>query len=160
MSVYGNSMNKIGVKTLDMKDSGEDLLKLLESGVKIPLVVTGRSMSPFLKHEKDTVWLVRTEQYRRGQILFFRRQDGSLVLHRIRRIYSDGTMLVNGDAQTWCEKVGHDQAAAVVCAVTRNGKTRKADCMIWKIRDLLWYPTRPIRPVIFRLYGGLVKLFR
>jgi hypothetical protein len=153
-------MNEMNQKMLDMRESGDDLLELLKTGAKIPLVVTGSSMMPFLRHKKDTVWLIRPEKLRRGQILFFRRRDGSLILHRIRRIFSDGTMLVNGDAQNWCEKVWPEQAAAVVCAVTRNGKTRNADNILWKIRDLLWYPTRPVRPALFRIYGGLRKLFR
>ena len=153
-------MNELNKKKLDMYESGDDLLKLLELGAKIPLVVTGSSMMPFLKHGKDTVWLIRTDCCRRGQILFFRRRDGSLVLHRIRRIYRDGTMLMNGDAQNWCEIITPDQAAAVVCAVTRQGRTRNADNFIWKIRDLLWYPTRPVRPMLFRLYGILKQIFR
>lgn len=153
MGIYTNTMNNIYTKILDMERHSDELMELLETGAKIPLVVTGSSMEPFLKHEKDTVWLIRPEKYRKGQILFFRRSNGSMVLHRIRKICPDGRMVVNGDAQTWCETVRQEQAAAVVVAVTRNGITRKADCLIWKIRDFLWYPTRPIRPALLRLYA-------
>lgn len=153
-------MNETNTKILDMHESGDALLELLATGAKIPLVVTGSSMMPFLRHERDTVWLIRTDRYRRGQILFFRRRDGSLILHRIRKILPDGSMIVNGDAQTWCETVLPEMAAAVVCAVTRDGITRDAGCPAWKLRDLLWYPTRPVRPFIFRAYACLRRLFR
>ncbi|MBQ2725200.1 MAG: S24/S26 family peptidase [Clostridia bacterium] len=148
------------IKTIDALESGDELAELIAAGAKIPIVVTGSSMLPFLRNKRDTVWLMKEENYKRGQILFFRRDNGMFVLHRIRRVYPDGRMLLNGDAQTACEIIRPDQALAVVYAVSRNGKTKPADCLLWKLRDLLWYPTRPLRPVIFSIYRKLRSLFR
>lgn len=126
----------------------------------MPILVTGSSMLPFLKDGRDTVWLAKEDNLRRGQILFFRRSNGMFILHRIRRIYPDGKILVNGDAQTWCEIVHPSQVVGVVCAIGRNGKIKDSGDLILKIRDLLWYPTRPIRPIIFRFYEMLRKIFK
>lgn len=142
---------------IDPAENGDELMDLLKTGAEIPLLVTGYSMMPFLRHGCDTVWLKQSDGYRRGQILFFRRSDGTFVLHRIRRIYRDGSMLVNGDAQAWCETARPDQAAAIVAAVTRNGKRIRADNFLWKMRDAVWYCTRPARPAIFAVYEKLKR---
>ena len=146
--------------TIDAVKDADVLIEILESGAVFPITVTGRSMTPYLKDGRDTVWLRKTELLKRGQIVFFRRRSGEFILHRIRKIYTDGRMLINGDAQTWCETVLPEMAAAVVCAVTRDGITRDAGCPAWKLRDLLWYPTRPVRPFIFRAYACLRRLFK
>ena len=153
-------MNKQTIRLLSDSEVDTELISLIENGITVPLIVTGSSMLPFLKHELDTVWLVRVEgKLHRGQILFFRRTNGSMVLHRIRRILPDGCIVVNGDAQVWCEVVCPEQAVAVVSAVTRDGKMRRTDSLITKIRDAFWYPTRPFRPLIFMVYGFIRKIF-
>ena len=153
-------MNKQTIRLLSDSEVDTELISLIENGSTVPLIVTGSSMLPFLQHKLDTVWLVRVEgKLYRGQILFFRRTNGSMVLHRIRRILPDGCMVVNGDAQVWCEVVRPEQAVAVVSAVTRNGKMRRTDSLITKVRDAVWYPTRPFRPLIFKVYGFIRKIF-
>ncbi len=149
---------KTSEKHIHILESGNTLLEPLESGVVFPLLVTGSSMLPFLKHKRDTVWLVKSTEYRHGQILLFRRINGTFVLHRIRKIFPDGSMLVNGDAQSWCETVSPEQAVAVVCAVTVRGKKRDCSSLFMRCRDALWYPTRPVRPVLFRIYSSLHRI--
>ncbi|MGM9642189.1 MAG: S24/S26 family peptidase [Eubacteriales bacterium] len=143
------------IKIIDPEHSGDELAALLSDGAAIPVVVTGSSMLPFLKEGTDTVWLEKKSAYKRGRIVFFRRENGSFVLHRVRKCLPDGRMLMNGDAQSWCEIINPDQALAEVVAVTRKGKTRRADCFVYKLRDALWYPTRFCRPFIFAVYGKL-----
>ena len=140
-------------------DSGETLIPLLESGIALPLRITGYSMRPFLKQNRDTVWLVKSTSLHRGQILFFRRTDGTFVLHRLRRICADNRLIMNGDAQRWCEIITPEQIVAVVCAMTIHGKKCPADAWYIKLRDLLWYPTRSFRPFLFRLSSRLLSLF-
>ena len=147
-------------KTLDAVRDGEELLELLDSGTIFPLVVTGNSMLPFLKNGRDTVLLQKSDTLKRGQILFFRRRNGMFILHRIRKIYPDGRILVNGDAQSWCETVMPDQAAAVVRGIVRNGKITDPDRLWIRLRDAFWYPTRPVRPWIFRVVTFFRRLFK
>lgn len=149
----------VKIKNLDPVYDGDALVQLLKDGAAAPLIVTGSSMLPFLKNDRDTVWLKREETYKRGQILFFRRDDGSFVLHRIRKCYPDGRMLLNGDAQIWCEPVRPEQAIAAVYAVYRNGKTIHTGSSVIRIRDILWFPTRPIRPFIFTVYRMLRSIW-
>ena len=57
---------------------------LLREGAELPLVVSGESMLPFLRPGRDTVFLRRPDApLHRGEIAFYRRFDGSYILHRV-----------------------------------------------------------------------------
>lgn len=129
------------------------LTEVLSAEGYVSLVVSGFSMSPFLKHGRDVVHL-RTcteKDLRRGQILLFKRSDGSLILHRIRKVLPNGQLVMNGDSQTWCETISSHQVIAVVSSVERNGQHISCNSAMFGIWNLLWYPTRLIRPALFRL---------
>ena len=129
------------------------LMDTISAGGRICLVVTGSSMTPFLKHERDVVFLRKWEEkkIKSGQILLFQRKDSSLVLHRIRKIFPNGKLLMNGDAQAWCETISLEQVIAVVSSVERKGKQISCDSIRFQLWNWLWYPTRPIRPILFKL---------
>ena len=130
------------------------LTEIISAGGRICLVVTGSSMTPFLKHGRDVVYLRAWEEKdcKRGQILLFQRPNNSLVLHRIRKILPDGTLLMNGDAQAWCETISRDQVIAIVSSVERKGRHISCSSLWFWLWNWLWYPTRPVRPILFKLW--------
>ena len=130
------------------------LTEIISAGGRICLVVTGSSMRPFLKHGRDMVCLRAWEEndIKRGQILLFQRQDQSLVLHRIRKCLPEGKLLMNGDAQAWCETISLNQVVAVVSSIERKGQYLSCDHIWFCFWNWLWYPTRPIRPILFKLW--------
>lgn len=148
---------------LDPGDVEGRLLPILESGGEVPLRVTGTSMVPFLRDRRDLVYL-RGPAFcppRTGDILFFRRQDGTWVLHRLFRPLSDGRLLINGDAQTWFETIDPDQIAGVVVRLRRDGgpvrpARRRSALALWH----LWRRLLPIRPQLLRLLGRAGRLRR
>lgn len=78
-----------------------DLLRQGKTYVNVP--VTGGSMVPFL-HSGDAVYLdPPPKRLRRGDIVLYTRQNGDYVLHRIRSVYPDGSLIVVGDAQQHLE---------------------------------------------------------
>ena len=129
------------------------LIDAISAGGRICLVVTGYSMAPFLKHGRDVVYLRawKDKDLKRGQILLFQRSDHALVLHRIRKRFSDGKLLMNGDAQAWCETISTEQVLAVVSSVERKGRHISCNSICFLLWNWLWYPTRPIRPVLRKL---------
>ncbi|MBQ8513402.1 MAG: S24/S26 family peptidase [Clostridia bacterium] len=139
---------------LDAQKDGDRLVELLRDGSILPLTVTGYSMIPLLKPGRDVVWLraCTPDELKPGRILFFRRPDGHFILHRIRAVDDDGCLIMNGDAQTWTEKIPPSAAVAVVHAITRNGRKLSPGSIGMKLWDAVWYPTRPIRPALFRCY--------
>ncbi|MBQ9717778.1 MAG: S24/S26 family peptidase [Clostridia bacterium] len=146
-------MNEKSIKILDSNIDGQTLVNLLADGCPFPLIVTGSSMMPLLKPERDSVWLQKSDSVQRGRILFFRRNNGMFVLHRVRRVLPDGSFIVNGDAQKWVETVHPAQAVAVVTQIVRKDKTIRWDHPMLRLWYMLWYPTRPIRPFLFRMYA-------
>ncbi len=133
------------------------LAELLDTGGSIPLRVTGSSMAPTLHSLRDTVYIRKPEgkDLRRGAIVLFIRADGSPVLHRIRKKLPDGQLLMNGDAQSWCERIPASTVMAVVTHICQNGRELPCDAPSLKLWNLLWYPTRPIRPLLFGIWTAL-----
>lgn len=127
----------------------EVLLEMLEQTETVPLTVTGNSMTPFLQPGRDTVYLKKlTDPVRRGQIVLYRRDNGSLILHRVYRVRPEGLELI-GDGQSGIEPgIRPEQLAAVACAVRRKGKLLRPGDPIWLFYEKLWLPMIPLRPYI------------
>ena len=135
--------------------------RILASGASCRLTVTGSSMVPFLHHGRDGVILAPPTQDRLkpGRILFFRRNTGAYILHRLRRVERDGSFLICGDAQRWTERIRRSQVIGVVVAVQReNGRVVSCDGFFWRLCSALWYPTRPFRPQLFRAWAAVRKI--
>ena len=71
----------------------------------VVLTVTGGSMLPLLAGGRDRVTLGPVpDRLRRGEVLLYRRADGSYVLHRLTSFRQDGTLVFCGDRQTEPER--------------------------------------------------------
>lgn len=137
-------------------DQFTDLFKdMINDGASVPLGVTGTSMRPFLVQDRDVVWLraCRQDDLKRGSIVLFKRNDGSVVLHRIRKVLKDGTLFMNGDAQTWCEKTTASSVLAVVVQIERNSE--KIDCSEreFVFKSELWQLAKPVRPLLLKVWN-------
>ena len=142
------------------KELADIIEKTVNSGGTMPLVVTGNSMRPFMKDGRDTVWLeaCKDSDCKRGKILLFRREDGKFVLHRVRKTMPDGALVMNGDAQYWCEKIKKEQVIAVVTHIETNGKKRSCKSLIYRIKTEVWQLLKPFRPYIFRIQRKIKKI--
>ena len=107
-----------------MKQTGNIEQCLKDLGFVV-VSISGTSMWPLLKEGKSQVQLVsgRTKQLKKGDIVLYRRKDGTLVLHRIEKIVKKNTYLVCGDHQ-WKleEQIGEDQILAAAQGFFINGR--------------------------------------
>lgn len=89
----------------------------------VVLTVTGGSMLPLLAGGRDRVTLGPVpERLRRGEVLLYRRADGSYVLHRLTGFGQDGTLVFCGDRQTEPERgIRPEQVIARAVAFERKG---------------------------------------
>lgn len=144
------------VKILPPETLMEPLLELLKEADQVPLVISGNSMSPFLVHGRDIVFLSRVAQpLKRGDMILYRRDNGAYILHRICAVEGDRFCLV-GDAQQIIERgVRSDQVLAVVTAVRRKGKLLKKGSFWWEFFARVWLRLIPFRQKIRSLYGHL-----
>ncbi len=146
--------------TLSSAQFAETFKDIIDEGGCVPLVVTGNSMLPFLSHGKDTVWLsvCKNENLKIGSILLFKREDGSLVLHRVNKILRQDKLEMNGDAQYWCETINREQIIAKVVYIEKNGKKISCDSLLYKIKVWLWQALKPLRPLIFNIRRKFTKM--
>lgn len=125
--------------------------ELLRSGARLPLTVSGGSMTPFLVSGRDTVLLAAApKEIKKGDILLFRRSDGGYVLHRLLR--TDGkTLAFVGDAQDEIEEpVLPEQVIAKVVAVRRKGKELDEGSAVWRFYRRIWPLTVGHRKTLLR----------
>ena len=129
------------------------LLALMEDTDDVPLVISGSSMSPFLAHRRDTVYLSRVRRpLKKGDMILFRRDSGDYILHRILRA-ENGIYTLIGDAQNWTEPVRQDQVLALVTAVRRKGSLLREGDVWWVFFEKIWLRMIPLRRPIMKLYA-------
>ena len=121
------------------------------------LTVTGYSMSPTLKHERDQVILVsRTcRPEKKGEIVLFCRPFGDCILHRIKKELPDGRLMMNGDIQSWCEVIRREQIVAVVSEMVRKERRISCDNRVYRAYVWLWMRLFPCRRGLIRVWGWL-----
>ena len=84
------------MKHIDTREYIAMLRELINVGKDVNLTVTGSSMSPFLIHERDTVFLRKPDhELKKGDIVFYERDSGQFVLHQILRVNRDNLMTLS-----------------------------------------------------------------
>lgn len=146
------------VKTLAPEAAMERIQAIMETGAAAPLVISGSSMSPFLVHGRDTVYLsLPPAALKKGDMILYRRQSGAYVLHRIRAVEGETFTLI-GDGQTEPEPgIRRDQVLAVVTAVRRKGRLLKKGGFWWEFFEKIWLNMIPLRPAALKFYELLKK---
>ena len=141
-------------KVLPPEAAVERILAVMETGAAAPLVISGSSMSPFLIHGRDTVYLSPPpERLKKGDMILYRRASGQYVLHRICAVEGEAFCLI-GDAQREKEHgIRRDQVIALVTAARRKGKPLKKGSFWWTFFEKIWIRMIPLRPAALRIYG-------
>lgn len=149
-------MNNLNFYETDTANGLCYIKESLKSGASVPLTVTGSSMMPLLKPQRDIVWLEQCDmrQIKKGDILLFERGNGKPVLHRVRKIEND-VLIMNGDALYWTEPIEKTQVIACVKKFERNKKMFTCESKKIKLWNMIWYITRPVRLILRRLYSAL-----
>ena len=132
----------------------------LESGGTVKLPITGTSMLPLLVWGRDSVELVKYNEYKKCDIIFYRRDDGHFVLHRIVGKDDKGYVLC-GDNQ-WIKETGiHDHhIIAVVKSITRNNKKIDVNNKGYVLYSKIWVAILRFRKFILipnRKIKGMFK---
>ena len=133
----------------------------LQQGGHASLTVTGNSMYPMLRHRRDTVYLQPADPVqKKGDLILYRREDGTYILHRIVRCKAAGAYICSGDNQWEPEAVSHQQVIAKVYKFCRKGKIYTQSSRGYRLYVWLWVGVFPVRRPIFALRRILGKLRR
>ena len=132
-----------------------------ESIEALPLVISGNSMSPFLIHGRDTIYLSRlTRPVKRGDVLLYQRDSGAYILHRVYKIESDSFTMV-GDAQTELEPgIRPEQVIAIMSSAERKGKKQAPGSFWWEFFEKVWIRMVPLRPIVRKVYTAVSRLLK
>lgn len=148
-------------RSIPMEALAELLSLQLAHGGQAPLTVTGSSMLPMLREGRDTVYLsCLSDPLKKGDLILYRRDSGSYILHRIVAVPSDTELICCGDNQWQPERIGKAQVLGVVSGFSRNGKHYDTSHGLYRLYVRLWVGIFPVRRYMFALRRKLKKLFR
>lgn len=144
------------MKVVDTREYVTMLRGLVEEGREVSMVIAGSSMSPFLIHKRDVIYFRSPDRpFRTGDMVFYLRDNGRYVMHRICRVRPEGYYLV-GDAQTAVEgPIRPDQIFARITKVRRKERWLAEGCFWWEFFARIWIRVIPLRPAILGLYSFL-----
>lgn len=130
---------------------------LHEGSTHVPVIVAGNSMTPFFD-PGDTVYLdLPRGPVGVGDVILFARFGWQYVLHRVVRVFPDGSLELLGDAQIRSERVQPDQVRAVVTGVRRRDKLLDEKSLRWRFFRGPWRHVRRVRPYVNRIRNTLRK---
>jgi len=157
--------NKASTQTVSNEALFSLARELFSMGKQIKFVVAGRSMRPFIRHNKDMVTLAGTsfDEIKKADIvLTYDEQRKKYILHRVVKKKADCYYMI-GDAHTRLEgPFTVDNLIGVVTdihRIDRNGNEKSMGGGCYKLLVRLWMLARPFRPAIFKLYAILRRRF-
>lgn len=116
---------------------------LAESGYVLCMVVSG-SMRPMLRMGKDSVLFVKPDKpIKRGDVVMFRRESGTMVMHRVVAVVSDGFQ-IRGDYSVVSEFVSEDQICGVMKGFYRGEAYISSEHLLYRLYSLCWMNLYPL----------------
>ena len=148
-------------RVVDTREYVSVLREIAEEGKVVSMLIAGSSMSPFLCHNRDYIYFTKPDrELRRGDMVFYQRDTGQYVMHRIYKRKKDGYYMV-GDAQTQIEgPLRRDQIFARIIKVKRKGRIIEPGNFWWEFFEHVWIRIIPMRKVIEKLYSLLGQKHR
>ncbi|MBE5892148.1 MAG: hypothetical protein E7286_02070 [Lachnospiraceae bacterium] len=141
------------MRKIDTNEYISTLRELTEEGREVGLTISGSSMSPFLIHERDYICFKKPDrELRRGDMVFYQRETGQFVMHRILKVKPEGYYII-GDAQMEIEgPLRREQIFAVVTRVKRKDKWIQKGNFWWEFFEHVWLHIIPMRRYIMWFY--------
>ena len=117
------------------------------------LPLRGRSMRPFLEHERDKALLQIVEQVKVGDAVLAEITPGHYVLHRIIKM-ENGQVTLRGDGNLGCEYCRVEDIRAKAIGFYRKGRTKpdSTNGRKWRIYSWWWIRLYPIRRYLLFLW--------
>ena len=113
--------------------------------------ITGTSMLPLLKEGRDLVELepCSQERLKKGDVVLYKKNDGTLVLHRIIKTENGEFFTVLGDHQfNNDERVNNNQIIAVACGFFIKGRYVNEKTRWYRLYKKIWLCNLNFRRII------------
>ena len=139
--------------------NGIDVVRLLEEGKTVQIKPQGYSMYPMFLPGRDSAVLSKVNQnrLRRGDVVLYRRDTQTLVIHRIWKITKNEVFLV-GDNQISIEgPIKKSQIIGSLVFFLRKNKKISVHNPIYRLLSWVWLILLPYRDIIKRFAGGISR---
>ena len=116
--------------------------------VIIPLPITGTSMLPLLEEGKALAEVEASDkkQLKKGDVVLYKKNDNTLVLHRIIKIEGEDNFTVLGDHQFKnAERVNKQQIIAIAQGFFINGSYVDENTRWYRIYKRIWLSSLTLR---------------
>ncbi|MDY6206146.1 MAG: S24/S26 family peptidase [Prevotella sp.] len=139
-----------------------EVVKMLQEGRTVTLLLKGYSMRPFLEDGRDKALLARPVNPNIGDPVLAEITPGRFVLHRIIGMTDEKVTLL-GDGNLVTETCRPENICGSVIGFFRKGRKEmdKTDGWKWKTYSWIWMRMRPIRRYLLAFYRRIwLKLFK
>lgn len=146
---------KIRVKEKQFSNAAfiPEIVKLLDEGHSVTLLLRGYSMRPFLEDGRDKALLIKAKNPVVGAPVLAEVGTGHFVLHRIVKIKGDDVVL-RGDGNVNVEKCKLSDIKGEAIGFYRKGRTSidKTNGIKWNLYSFVWTLLLPLRRYLLAIY--------
>lgn len=138
-----------------------EVIKLLEEGHTVTLLLKGFSMRPFLEDNRDKALLAKAKDIQVGDAVLAETAPKHYVLHRIIKIQGE-TVTLRGDGNLGTEVCHVNNVHGYVIGFYRKGRTKldKTNGIKWRTYSHIWMALYPIRRYLLAAYRRIwIPLF-
>lgn len=127
------------IEEFNLGEYADLICEVIDSGGVFRMYPKGTSMLPLIRQKKDSVELAKPDfPLKKGEIIFYKRDNGQYVLHRIVGKNQDGYILCGDNQVTLEPGIRQDQIVAVVETIYRNNKPVKKNNLRYRLYLLIW----------------------
>ena len=138
-----------------------EIVKMLNEGHSVTLILRGFSMRPFLENGRDKALLIKANDIKVGDAVLAEISPKHFVLHRIIKI--EGNLItLRGDGNLGIERCLLEDVKASVVGFYRKGRKKmdRTDGKKWRIYSTIWTHLYPIRRYLLAAYRKIwIPLF-
>lgn len=138
-----------------------EVIKLLNEGHTVTLLLRGFSMRPFLEDNRDKALLNKAKDIQVGDAVLAETAPKHYVLHRIIKIQGE-TVTLRGDGNLGTEVCHVNDIHGLAIGFYRKGRTKldKTNGFKWRTYSHIWTTLYPIRRYLLAAYRRIwIPLF-
>lgn len=138
-----------------------EIVKMMDEGHTVTIILKGFSMRPFLENNRDKALMKKAVSPQKGDPVLAEIKPQMYVLHRIIDINGDKVVL-RGDGNLGTEQCQLKDIKGTVIGFYRKGRTilDRTDGWKWKTYSLVWTHLYPIRRWLLAFYRRIwIPLF-
>lgn len=150
-------LNMVQVKNVSNSIFVSGILKLIGEGHSVKMTIKGRSMRPFIEHNRDQVVLVKIDGFSVGDVVLAKTIEKGYVIHRISKL-DETQCVLRGDGNLDEEHCEKEDIVAKVSSVVRKGHNYDTNGKIWRAYSWCWVSLLPVRRYLLAAYRLLAKV--